>query len=337
MTNSYNEAFNAFASIASNCKRSGPDKATGDCPICHDHSLKLWRHPSGAKAWIMGCNHRNHCTFAPLGLLSWCWSNRRDLWTQLKQAAGSAPSASVAPALPVSATWADENNAWICGYMSALQPLGDQAFAYVQARKLPESEYSKWKWSKRTSAIVIPIEDRKGRFVGAKRRFLAAPPGKPRWSVVTEVIADGKKQRIHQPPVPITYGLHRVDPRFPVIICEGTFDALAFSNGVSIEGLNNITADRIDQFRKRIPERIWCLDNDDEGRKKARFLREHGEHVMELPGSYKDANEFLCGIAVENLDAFTIQEPLASRVSSPKAETLSGFENIFNQPSVINI
>ena len=195
-------------------------------------------------------------------------------------------------------------------YFQALKPLTPQALAYVESRKLPPAEFAKWRWSPRTSAIVIPVEDRKGRYLSAKRRFIAVEPGRNRWSVVTTVLDGMVMTTLHKSPSQLFYGLNRIKPREAVVICEGTFDALAFTNGISVDGVRSITPECVERLKKHIPDRLWCLDNDKDGREKQQMLKDLGEKLLIVPHPYKDANEWLCGVTDPNLDLYTIMQPV---------------------------
>jgi Zn ribbon nucleic-acid-binding protein len=95
------------------------------------------------------------------------------------------------------------------------------------------------------------------------------------------------------------WGLWRTAPDKTTIICEGTLDACAFENGIATCGAT-LGESFIESVKAKFPKRIWCVDNfwsDKEGRKLTMKLLQMGEKCFIIPRAYthiKDANDLLC-------------------------------------------
>jgi len=136
------------------------------------------------------------------------------------------------------------------------------------------------------------------------------------------------------------WGLWRVGPDDPVVICEGTLDACAFKYGISTCGAT-IGESFISKLKKKFKKRIWCIDSfwiDEEGQKLTTKLLEMGESCFIIPRELqgiKDANQLLC----EHLssDEFISEEFISEEFinentyTGNKGKVRLNFSNVFNK------
>jgi hypothetical protein len=102
------------------------------------------------------------------------------------------------------------------------------------------------------------------------------------------------------------WGTWRVDLKKDVIICEGTLDACAFENGVSLAGAT-ISESTIKKVKNVFPKRIWCFDSywfDKKGREMIEKMLKSGERCFIIPkdSKCKDANELLPQLETKYID-----------------------------------
>jgi hypothetical protein len=94
------------------------------------------------------------------------------------------------------------------------------------------------------------------------------------------------------------WGTWRVNIDEPVIICEGTLDACAFTNAIATCGAT-VSEHFIDGLIEEYPNRIWCVDNywtDKAGRDLTNRLLTRGETCLIIPKEHigeKDANDLI--------------------------------------------
>lgn len=132
------------------------------------------------------------------------------------------------------------------------------------------------------------------------------------------------------------WGLWRVQPELPVIICEGTLDACAFENGVSTCGAT-LSESFIRKIKLQFPNRIWCVDNyflDKAGRDLTNRLLAMDEKCFIIPKNFvenKDANDLIRNVFT-NMQyipmSFVNENTYNGKKSSPSLKILNTSKTI---------
>ncbi len=128
------------------------------------------------------------------------------------------------------------------------------------------------------------------------------------------------------------WGQWLIDNSKDVMVCEGTLDAPAFDNSVALCGAT-ISNTLIDKVSKLYPKRIWCIDSfwsDKAGKKLTRKLLELGEKCFIIPKNLKskDANDLLTELNVDKITIDFVNENVyEGKLGLFKLEMMTGFED----------
>ena len=168
--------------------------------------------------------------------------------------------------------------------------LSQKAIKYAQLRKITEKTLEDWKVTEKNGNFVFNYYDENNELVFVKYR----PARK---------IKKGERKAWREKDgKPILYGMWKVDKQYPLVICEGEFDALALSqagvkNAVSVpSGNNDFTwIDLCWDWLQGIDKIIIFGDKDEPGKEmEKKLIAKLGEErCYTTENKYKDANELL--------------------------------------------